>query len=636
MLTTEQQEWVKGLLGMRPRSDAADAAEGQAAPPETAAEEAAPPRVGTKGASIRIINGTGADLKLVASELQFPKTARFAPPPPPVVPGRDGTLHTDAYFNVVESTEGYRKSGGGAAYHIERRKTNSTFSFSWGGGKGVLKVDGPYYTSFHGETDTEAGDYYEFVLHESPGEEEKLEVRFDIWNKTGHDLTLVSATLDDLEHTEWELKPASKIPDQVIETSFVQPLDPDHADGAGTVTYRIEGADKPRTARMSWIKDGRPVGVMDPNDGAFVVESTGEGKAFRFAVVPHAGPPPATGGDSKVTVVNRSGYELTDMSTMLDGKSARFKSEPAQSVPDGGSTTFEVVSEDPHAPETDGYISYTFDFTNDQMQRKPTNAYMTWRTNGPPLAKIVPEGESDGFDVQVQQSGNDTTFTVTGPPLEFAPPAKVKQPTLRQGDKGSDGWVEYLQEALNHHLSLEREVTGTFGPDTYKDVIAFQTKHKAEGCMVDGVVGDQTWSFLREGVPEKPATDGRKPHSYVEQGQEARWVREKGVVRFDAARDALAMQLVSVGNVDDMEKRKVRVRVTAPDKAEKVVDRPIGPPVSASATGQGSTHEVLVTPFSTLFDQGATAAQPGDYLVESYFDEELGGDKFSETVTVPP
>jgi hypothetical protein len=591
-------------------------------------------QVGTKGATIRIVNGTGADLKLVSSQLQFKDTAKFAPPPPAVVPGRDGNLHTEGIFNVIETTVGSAKSGGTAQYHIERRITNSFFSFSWAGGDGILKVDGPYTTKFHGETDTENGDFYEFVLGEAPSKDiEDLRVRFDVFNKSGLDLSLVSVTLDDPQHTEFALKPASQIKNRLTKMCLVQALDKEHDKAGGTVIYRLDGADRPRTARMSWIKDGHAVGVMDPNDGAFLIKGEGSGQKFEFTVEAHSGPVPPTGGYSTITVVNKSGYEFNDMFTMLDGKSAKFKSEPAKSIANGGLAAFEVVSDDPHEPDTDGIVAYEFDI-NDEMQSKPFTVNMTWRTSAPSFSKIVPEKE--GFSVDIAQNGNDVTFTVNGPALDFNPPEKVKQPTLYKGDKSKDGWVEYLQEALNHHLGTKLTVDGDFGPATLQAVIAFQTKHKKEGVLVDGIVGNQTWSFLREGVPEKPSTDGRKPHTYFEEGQEARWLREKDLVTFDAGRDALVMKLVSVGSADSMKDRKVRVRVTAPDKTQKVEDCPIGPPIKVSTTGQGSEHEVLVSGFSHLFDPQAAKAPSGDYLVEAYFDEELGGDKFAETITISP
>jgi hypothetical protein len=154
--------------------------------------------------------------------------------------------------------------------------------------------------------------------------------------------------------------------------------------------------------------------------------------------------------------------------------------------------------------------------------------------------------------------------------------------------------------------------------------------------LVDGIVGDQTWSFLREGAPEKPKTDGRTPHTFVEKGNEARWVREKEVCRFEAAQDALVMQAVSVGDTDALADRRVRIRIVNPDGVQKVLERSIGPGTPSSTTGQGNEHEIKVEQFSTLFDSKATdGPPPGDYKVDAFFDQELGGDLFSEVVTIP-
>ena len=178
-------------------------------------------------------------------------------------------------------------------------------------------------------------------------------------------------------------------------------------------------------------------------------------------------------------------------------------------------------------------------------------------------------------------------------------------------------------------------VDGIFGSKTSKSVKDFQKSHKKEGVLVDGIVGDETWSFLREGVPEKPHTDGRKPHTFVEKGNEARWVMEADVCRFDAPTDALVMVAISVGDVDKIKDRLVRIRVVNPDGVQKILSRPIGPGIKASTTGEGFQHVIEVKRFSTLFDEAATAGPPpGRYQVDAFFDQELGGDAFSQAVVI--
>ena len=44
---------------------------------------------------------------------------------------------------------------------------------------------------------------------------------------------------------------------------------------------------------------------------------------------------------------------------------------------------------------------------------------------------------------------------------------------------------------------------------------------------------------------------------------------------------------------------------------------------------------ITVNRFSTLFDETATAGPPpGSYQVDAFFDQELGGDSFSQAVVI--
>ncbi len=110
------------------------------------------------------------------------------------------------------------------------------------------------------------------------------------------------------------------------------------------------------------------------------------------------------------------------------------------------------------------------------------------------------------------------------------------EPTLRRGDQSVDGWVEYLQEQLiNYHnwmpeLPDESWVpTGVFDDQTEHYVRVFQ---RGVGVQVDGVVGDETWNVLH-GYADTvdPQTDGREPHTYVEQSPRLEW--ENDSVRVD-------------------------------------------------------------------------------------------------------
>jgi len=172
----------------------------------------------------------------------------------------------------------------------------------------------------------------------------------------------------------------------------------------------------------------------------------------------------------------------------------------------------------------------------------------------------------------------------------------------RKGDKSADGWVEYLQELLN--LKGDK--------------------------LEDGVVGDETWSFLREGAPAKPKTDGRKPHTFVEKGNEARQPI------YDEAEDVALMNAVSVGDVDAIAKRMVRFRVISPSSQQKVFELPIGEPFESSKTGQGNRHNIPIRNFSELFGPPPVPKKPvpGEYKVTAYFPAELGGDTFEGVLAI--
>ena len=581
--------------------------------------------------TVTIRNDTGSQLRLLQSVLKF-KTARFVPAAPASI-APNGRVT----FQVVESTVGADRTEGSLTYHVVQRRHKIDVTFSWAFATADIKFDGDKVLNPRLEAvrDTEKGNTYFFNIVEHQ-EDEPGHVRVDVHNQSGFALALASADLEDAEHTEFSDPPVAQIDDTLIKTFFVQPLDEAHPEAAGTVVYRIDPPGKPpHSARMRWRKGATPVGTMEPNDGAFVVEAKAASDRFGFRVRKHDGPPPKPPGPMQITIVNRAGFTLTRDLLQLDAATARFKSEPAATIDGGRDTRFEVEAPNPEFPNKSGIVGYTFKLPpQDGGEETEHVIAMDWRSESPPsFARITPP--ADGVDVKVDGgNGESVVFTVTGPALEFNPPEKVKQPTLRKGDKSADGWVEYLQEALNHHLKAGLNVDGDFGDKTHKAVIKFQESHKKEGCMVDGIVGDQTWSFLREGVPEKPHTDGRKPHTFVEKGLEARWVREKTVVRFEAGEDALVMQAISVGDTDRVEGRMVRMRITDPRGTKKVLERPIGPGVPSSKTGQGFTHDVRVERFTTLFDESAKTPPPGEYTVEAFFDKELGGDKFSEVVTV--
>ena len=223
--------------------------------------------------------------------------------------------------------------------------------------------------------------------------------------------------------------------------------------------------------------------------------------------------------------------------------------------------------------------------------------------------------------MEIEFGGDDRNpvFSFFGAELEFKPPGKASEPTLRKGDKSADGWVEYLQELLNLHKDAGLEVDGDFGGETLEGGQGLPA-HAEEGegseVLEDGVVGDETWSYLREGAPAKPETDGRKPHTFVEKGDEARWVAREGAARLRRRpRHADACSAVSVGDVDQIARRIVRFRIISPSgdgegRSTRLIGK--GDEEQQDRPGQPSTWSRSRT-FPKLFG-GAGARRPNGDL----------------------
>jgi hypothetical protein len=205
------------------------------------------------------------------------------------------------------------------------------------------------------------------------------------------------------------------------------------------------------------------------------------------------------------------------------------------------------------------------------------------------------------------------------PPLEF------DEPTLRHGDQSVDGWVEYLQQLLNLWGAGPVPEDGNFDDTTLHGVRTFQQRMDA---LVDGVVGNQTWALLRQEDPRPPSTDGREPHTFVEQGAEARWGTEDEGVKYVPEQDFLAIGAYNVGNVP--------IEV---GQFSAVADFT---PVTGGATVQLHlpcfTEDGQPAQVHTWFSFGVAnvSAQlsPGEYTVHAWMPPELGGDDINGTLTV--
>jgi hypothetical protein len=206
----------------------------------------------------------------------------------------------------------------------------------------------------------------------------------------------------------------------------------------------------------------------------------------------------------------------------------------------------------------------------------------------------------------------------------FNPPPGEKPPTLRQGDNTADGWVEYLQQLLNSHLGAHLPTDGDFNAAVKAKVMEFQGSHD---CLVDGIVGNQTWAALRQSKPEAIGTDHRKPHTFEEKGAKARWYTEHSVAVYTTSADSLQLVLVAVGE-QDITGKPAHVFVTPPGGQRSGVDAKIDGAYAKTDDGEGNLHSVTVAQATKQFD-GMTAANAKDCLVEAYFDQDIGGDNFS-------
>jgi hypothetical protein len=120
----------------------------------------------------------------------------------------------------------------------------------------------------------------------------------------------------------------------------------------------------------------------------------------------------------------------------------------------------------------------------------------------------------------------------------------TNNPTLRRGDEGVDGWVEYLQTLLRVKGFEGVPEVGVFDAVTEHWVRSYQEMHHLEG--IDGIVGDETWASLRLEPEAQPmGTDGRDPHSFTDHGIKLRFTTEGSYEPYD---DWIWCRAFSVGD----------------------------------------------------------------------------------------
>jgi peptidoglycan hydrolase-like protein with peptidoglycan-binding domain len=110
-----------------------------------------------------------------------------------------------------------------------------------------------------------------------------------------------------------------------------------------------------------------------------------------------------------------------------------------------------------------------------------------------PVNGLILIGSKTDLAIRNFQAANGLVVNgIVGPETWEALPDEDMQglPTLELGSEG--GAVALLQRCLQRLGFDPGHITGVFGPETDAQVRAYQ----ATGLVVDGIVGDQTWSFL--------------------------------------------------------------------------------------------------------------------------------------------
>jgi len=423
----------------------------------------------------------------------------------------------------------------------------------------------------------------------------------------------------------------------------------------GEVKYAVSGDAKNVQLFMKWERGGilpsrKATATLTPSDPRFEIKGRNSGENFQFEFGgkggnPNPNPNPAPGpavanvpSSCLISVNNDTDAPLSRAAAKHDR--GDFGVPPPRTIAPHSIVTFNSV-ETPGAAEQGckGFVEWQvgtpvvavwrIEWDNPEQQKNTSSASLTPQTAGFSSQDIIGQGE-DNVPVSFALSGGAVgPGPKPEPEPEFTPPVEAKQPTLRKGDKSVDRWVEYAQLLLNFQIQAKLVEDGDFGNATLAAVLKFQ---KTKGLQVDGTIGNQTWAALREGAPEKPSTDGRKPHTFVETGQEARWLFESQLNnRYEASGDLLRLIVESVGDTPIDASLEATVRVTAPGANPKVVKIKVGQPIPTPGR-VAFTNEVDITGFRKHFPSVPPDALVTDYLVEAYLPQDLGGDLYSGKV----
>ncbi len=374
---------------------------------------------------------------------------------------------------------------------------------------------------------------------------------------------------------------------------------------------------------------------LDPKDGPFhTLDQIDQGDenvpvTFTLSGGGKDGPKPGAKPTSCAIMVKNATQGVVTL-TGSTAESGAFQTKPPASIAAGDSAlvTFVGPQDDPGKGAA-GSMSWDVG--------DPKAAAWTTSWTNPPGDKNSADGKIDpanaGFKSDAATADGDDdvamSFTVSGgdqpvkPPVEdnFAPPPKSKQPTLRVGDNSPDGWVEYAQTLLQR-IYPNQPIDGNFSPAMKAIVVDFQTNHQ---CQPDGVIGNETWSVLRDGPKEAVGTDNRAPHSFEQTNAQARFMKEDPEwTGYVAKEDFYFMWVVSTGE-QPIDKYHATLKVTQPDKTSHTHKIEIGKVVKPSPDGQGNLYAVEYGSFRETF-QLADGVEPTACTVDAYLDEDIGGD----------
>ena len=684
MPTSEQAAWVKTVLGVNvdalvaapPAGPSAPVGAAGSAPEKVGIIPIIPPLVlvgvktllGELTAAVTITNNTGSTLTLDTSSLKLAhgefKTGR---PKGVLKPGGDSTNFIACSTSILSVSA--TPVEGTIRYFVGDDKTIWSCHFSnpriltdpLGTNSADAKIAGPnaagiqqppFASATHGSDGT-----FTFTLDgkgspqptppspDGPGTNVAASCRVTVVNQTQQ--TVFLRKQDNAAGGDFVTNPTSSLgPGASTQFVYAETPNSNNHNCRGTLSWDI-GDPKAASWGLMWDNQkgakNLSASFLTPDDGSFhsldQIDQGDENVPVTFTLSSGGtAPKPGTKPTScAILVKNATATVLTLRGSKAD--SGVFQTKPPATIAAGGSATvaFTGPTED---PTRDAKGSMLWDVGD------PKAAAWTTAWDNPPGTKNTVEGKLDPATASFKSDattadGDDAvamTFTLSGgdgpkPAADddFAPPSKSKQPTLRKGDESPDGWVEYAQRLLNKN-KLGVTVNGKFDGAMEKKVKQFQG---ANGCQVDGVIGNETWSKLREGPKEAVGTDGRKPNTFEEKDAQARFVTERpDVTGYDASDNSYFMWVVSTGELP-IDEKHATLKVTQPDGTSHTHKFTIGHAVSASPDGQGNFHRIDVAKFSQTFGL-KKGIDPLACTVDAYLDDDIGGDRLTGPITPSP